>query len=581
MDPLSITTACVGLVGSVTKISIQISDFVRKAREARGDLDRVSRELVSLKTVLEILSEDAGTGKGFPDSLKHAGGGITPAVKWTLFGRDDMDKLRSSLEAHKSALDIALDMVALSITREIKADTQEIRNDTSAIKEDTTQILAEIARLQARLPEDERLGSANGFALQRYLDNLTSYVESSWEISDMESDHRAEVTTPRGESLSPPPNNVSPLVPNVIKNKVKVNATWPTVYQVPSKNYNISRPIHTQQQDGKESSTRLMNPDPSPSKAYKRSNHISGIFARTNPIFGGKSSSHKEEQTTIPKSISTTSISRPPSGDRASRKSTDSRRSISFGLGFKKRRSGSLSVSEHTIQQDKPIRFSERPASFSPNIARAPTPTHLSKYDNKDGEMGLAELLERMRTRTFRALERNYNIPDGDYLINDDDDGYFPIIGADNVSYNISPQSLPENRYSRAQHKRPHVSAYDDDRQRPQPTLSQPSNRARTRTRDGYRTYSSDDDRIQSKREPSTPHEAQLPPQNRQAGGRGILVKNNHKFTEAYEQERDHGPQNYRNETGSSGAARHVMDWFRARQARRAAREEDATKYDI
>jgi len=36
-------------------------------------------------------------------------------VKWTLFGRDDMDKLRSSLEAHKSALDIALDMVALYV----------------------------------------------------------------------------------------------------------------------------------------------------------------------------------------------------------------------------------------------------------------------------------------------------------------------------------------------------------------------------------------------------------------------------------------------------------------------------------
>jgi hypothetical protein len=169
-----------------------------------------------------------------------------------------------------------------------------------------------------------------------------------------------------------------------------VNATWPTVYQVPSKNYNISRPIHTQQQDGKESSTRLMNPDPSPSKAYKRSNHISGIFARTNQIFGGKSSSHKEEQTTIPKSISTTSISRPPSVDRASRKSTDSRRSISFGLGFKKRRSGSLSVSEHTIQQDKPIRFSE--ASFSLNIARAPTPSHLSQYDNEDGEVRITIL---------------------------------------------------------------------------------------------------------------------------------------------------------------------------------------------
>jgi hypothetical protein len=76
MDPLSITTAWVGLLESVAKTSIQISDFVRIAREARGDLGRVSRELVSLKTVLEILSEDAGTEKGFPDSLVKQISGI-------------------------------------------------------------------------------------------------------------------------------------------------------------------------------------------------------------------------------------------------------------------------------------------------------------------------------------------------------------------------------------------------------------------------------------------------------------------------------------------------------------------------
>jgi hypothetical protein len=136
MDPLSINTSCIGLVSSVVKVSIQISDFVRRAREARGDLDAISRELVSLKTLLEILSEDARTGKGFTESLanhisgilknfggvleqietslhKHAGAGITPAVKWSQSGRDDMNKLRSSLEAYKSSLDIVLDMLSL------------------------------------------------------------------------------------------------------------------------------------------------------------------------------------------------------------------------------------------------------------------------------------------------------------------------------------------------------------------------------------------------------------------------------------------------------------------------------------
>lgn len=136
MDPLSITTACVGLVASVTKVSIQINSFVRKSRDARGDLDAVSRELASLQMVLELLNEDARSGKGFPVSLvkqisgiltncgvvleqietllqKYAEGGISPAVKWAIAGQDDMNKLRSSLEAHKSALDIAVDMVSL------------------------------------------------------------------------------------------------------------------------------------------------------------------------------------------------------------------------------------------------------------------------------------------------------------------------------------------------------------------------------------------------------------------------------------------------------------------------------------
>jgi hypothetical protein len=138
MDPLSITVSCVGLIASVTKVSIKIHGFVREVRDARGDLDSVTRELASLKTVLEILSEDStnSTGGAFPSSLvkqilgiltncggvlqhietsldKYSRGGVKKGVEWSLAGREDMDKLRSSLEAHKSALDIALDMVVL------------------------------------------------------------------------------------------------------------------------------------------------------------------------------------------------------------------------------------------------------------------------------------------------------------------------------------------------------------------------------------------------------------------------------------------------------------------------------------
>jgi protein-serine/threonine kinase len=55
--------------------------------------------------------------------------------------------------------------------------------------------------------------------------------------------------------------------------------------------------------------------------------------------------------------------------------------------------------------------------------------------------------------------------------------------------------------------------------------------------------------------------------QSRQIGGRGVLVKNNRKFTEAYEQEANNGyGPTHTDHAGSSGAARKVMDFFKIRR---------------
>lgn len=136
MDPLSITTACISLTATITKTSISVSAFVRSVRAARSDLDAVSRELASLKTLLELIAEDAKDAETFPNTLrKHIAGilsncelvlvevqrlvekydkpGVIKASKWALAGSEDVAKLQLSLEAHKSALEIALDMVAL------------------------------------------------------------------------------------------------------------------------------------------------------------------------------------------------------------------------------------------------------------------------------------------------------------------------------------------------------------------------------------------------------------------------------------------------------------------------------------
>ncbi|CAO2652988.1 Nn.00g023990.m01.CDS01 [Neocucurbitaria sp. VM-36] len=216
MDPLSITAACVSLIATITKTSISVSTFVRTVRAARSDLDAVSRELASLKTLLELIAEDAADVGTFPDTLrkhisgilsncglvlvevqrlidKYHGPGVIKGSKWAVVGSEDVGKLILSLEAHKSALEIALEMVTLSLTREIKADTSNLRDDTAAIKQDTAAILEEISRLRAQLPDDlttlRPWTPAPDAMLLRYLDDLSSYAETvCWSGEDSDTD---------------------------------------------------------------------------------------------------------------------------------------------------------------------------------------------------------------------------------------------------------------------------------------------------------------------------------------------------------------------------------------------------------
>ncbi|KAF4966100.1 hypothetical protein FSARC_6182 [Fusarium sarcochroum] len=210
MDPLSIASGCAGLIGAIGSLTISINTFVRTCREARSDLDRVSRELHSLQTVLELIQEDASDDtKSFPPTIQHHVSGIVSncssvvvevqacitkyrdgrlktKAAWTISGQGDMEKLRSSLEAHKSALELALDMLALSLTKDIKVDTTELRNDTAVIKDDTAHILHEIAQLQARLPDTAV--APNDYILQRFLEDMATYTEGTLDVDVGDSD---------------------------------------------------------------------------------------------------------------------------------------------------------------------------------------------------------------------------------------------------------------------------------------------------------------------------------------------------------------------------------------------------------
>ena len=132
---LAITVACASLISGVVTLSKQVTTFVSDVRAARKDMDAVSRELSSLTLSLAALRDDS-LKINFPESLqqnlvgvigncdvvtkdmqkllqKLSSESLGRRVEWSMSARDEMNKLRSRLEAHKSAIDIALDMLTM------------------------------------------------------------------------------------------------------------------------------------------------------------------------------------------------------------------------------------------------------------------------------------------------------------------------------------------------------------------------------------------------------------------------------------------------------------------------------------
>ena len=180
-DPLSIATGVVGLVTAIGKSLFAINQFRQDVSEARRDLLRVAGELTSLRTTIEGLKEDfVDDDVDVPSSLQEnvlsivtscsktvndmekllirlLDGKFRRKIEWATSGKPDMDKLRSNLEAHKMSLNIAIDMLDLSVLRFLtpcgsspirvfftepyRSITRDIKRDTTVIKETTEQTL--------------------------------------------------------------------------------------------------------------------------------------------------------------------------------------------------------------------------------------------------------------------------------------------------------------------------------------------------------------------------------------------------------------------------------------------------------
>jgi hypothetical protein len=236
MDPLSIAASSFGIVGAIAKASISIIEFSQQAKDAADDLQRVSSELQALSAILDPLARNvsrapqgtvpAALAEQLGSSLdgcalvvarietaveKYQKDGAWTRTKWVMFGRGDVEKLRSSLEAYKMALSLGLHVVSMcvvpfpgsfvssppqarlltlhvcarAVEANIKDDTSAIRNDTQALRQETAAIQVNTEEILARVMS-LRNGARTevGSRTRQWVDSmavLSSYAESSYQ----------------------------------------------------------------------------------------------------------------------------------------------------------------------------------------------------------------------------------------------------------------------------------------------------------------------------------------------------------------------------------------------------------------
>ncbi|KAI1421346.1 hypothetical protein F5Y12DRAFT_768317 [Xylaria sp. FL1777] len=186
-------------ISATQKSSIAIYKFTRGCKEARSDLTKITQELSELALILELIrdSNDAAPEtlpealqvqvKAMLESCVNLVGDIEKVIvscsgragvlRWTLVEKENVKAIKTSLEATKSGLSLALDAANLSLAKDIKNNTDAIQGDTAELKRDTEEILEGIRRLRLQLPRHGSLDEER-IRLEAWLDSLTQYAET-------------------------------------------------------------------------------------------------------------------------------------------------------------------------------------------------------------------------------------------------------------------------------------------------------------------------------------------------------------------------------------------------------------------
>ncbi|KAL3436673.1 hypothetical protein BDV09DRAFT_43364 [Aspergillus tetrazonus] len=334
--------------------------------------------------------------------------------------------------------------------------------------------------------------------------------------------------------------------------------------QPKSKQYVISAPI--QQDAGQASamgSPSVQNfpskfnttPRQEPPKGHKRSNTVSAIgeklFGRSGSIFGGRGGQQSASKQKAGRRYPPTSMRDPYPGDD-SRTSVDSRRSAQYGYGTRK--------ASEAGGENRTRRFSLLPPSFSlkgiSSSSRSQTPDEESKADRFSDN----RVSQRPSTGPIRTRVRATSYGAHDTIASAATDG---------PSDDVIVHDEPVNYQARIDQQFAALHSNNSETYQPSPygTVSAEQvhqNDNEHYYRNNYANHSTPNyyDEYNGVHDNASGASLQT---GRSSNRPGVLQKNHRRFADAYENESHH--------SGSSGAARKVMDFFRRRAKSRVGDE--------
>ncbi|KAF3007351.1 hypothetical protein G7054_g2408 [Neopestalotiopsis clavispora] len=179
MGGSSITTDCIELGNTISRASLVLNEFVREVREARADLDVVSRELHSLQSVLDLLKDDAGAlptriatetpallqqcnrvvSELDADLLALDGSALSRPQKrtqWIGVGKQQIADILPIIEAHRTMLGLALDLVGVTHGRDLHDCLGDGDQNSPQNEDKLTEIRNEAIRLVGEMNEVRR-----------------------------------------------------------------------------------------------------------------------------------------------------------------------------------------------------------------------------------------------------------------------------------------------------------------------------------------------------------------------------------------------------------------------------------------